>query len=137
MVAETHPNAQVVLATYRAIETGDVDSVRDLVAEDVRWQLPGVPESLTRGREQALAFMRRLVEGSDGTYRIVPHDILANDDHVVALEEHSCVMRGERMSGRSLVVHHVRDGRIVEAWVYPDDTQGSAEFVLEILDARG
>src|SRR5207249_3733867 len=125
-MATTHPNAEVVLATYRAIETGDVESVRDLIAGDVRWQQVGVPDSLVQGRDGALSVMRRLVEASEGTYRIVPHDILANDEHVVALEEHSCVMNGERMTGRSLVVHHVRDGRIAEAWVYSDDPEGSA-----------
>jgi ketosteroid isomerase-like protein len=93
----------------------------------------------TLGRRIAVLVPLRedFFDATDRTYRIRAHDILANDDHGVVLEEHSCEFGGEPSSGRAVAVYHVRDGKITEIWSYAEDQYGSDAWEAEVAAAMG
>jgi ketosteroid isomerase-like protein len=122
---------------YAALEQGDLVPVEGLLAPDVVAHVPG-RSSLSgdlEGVEQILGFLAALFDATGGTYRITARDVLANDDHVVVLEGHSCVLAGERHEGSGVTVYRMRDGQAAELWVHAGDPYGSDTF-RELVAAR-
>jgi ketosteroid isomerase-like protein len=118
-----HPHEQLVRRLYAARARGDLAEVRAILAPDVIWHEPG-PGDYTgqlRGADAVLRMHTRALELTGGTFRLELHDVLANDEHTVALVQWSA-RRGDRApAGREVAVYHVRDGRVTEAWFHPDD----------------
>lgn len=56
-----------------------------------------------------------------GTFTLEDHDILATDDHVVALNVMSVVRDGAPISVNLANVMHFRNGRQQERWFHPSD----------------
>jgi ketosteroid isomerase-like protein len=54
--------------------------------------------------------------------------VLANDRHAVALVYWSSTLGGRTMQGREVAVYHVHEGKITEAWFYPEDKSASDAF---------
>src|ERR1700730_11262399 len=83
-----HPNEDVVREGFAAFGRGDMDALRDkFLADNVRWHLPGRnPLSGDyEGPEQVMQYFARILELTGGTLSIDLHDVLANDNHAVAL----------------------------------------------------
>jgi uncharacterized protein len=127
-----HPNEDLVREGFAAFGRGDMDALRkQFFADDVRWHAAGRnPTSGDyEGTEQVLQFFARLVELTDGTLSLELHDVLANDEHAVAL----VTVRGER-AGKQLNDHmvetmHIRDGKVAEVWVHTTDLYAVDEFL--------
>jgi ketosteroid isomerase-like protein len=68
------------------------------------------------------------MELTAGSFRAELHDVVANDEHAVALY----VTRGERegrtLENRDVLVSHIRNGKIAEAWLLTDDLYAADEF---------
>src|SRR6184192_2715548 len=71
---------------------------------------------LPRDRRGAGLFMR-LVEATGGTFRPEPHDILANDEHGVALIILTAERNGKTITDNETHVVHFRDGKVAESWI--------------------
>jgi ketosteroid isomerase-like protein len=105
--------------------TSGPETVARLFHEDVVWHLPGWhPMSGDhRGRDAVLAAMRYF-----DRIRLEVHDVLANDEHAVALLRAT----GSRMSKTYDVlevdVFHVRGGKIAEFWSFSQDQRLTDEF---------
>lgn len=126
-----HPNEDLLRRGYTAFAEGDMDTLDEVVADDVAWHEAGDhPLSGDReGKDEVFAFFREINERSGGTFRIDLHDVLATDEHVVALAvEHG--ERGDKRLDRALEVHvfHVEDGRVTEFWGCPFDASTLNEF---------
>jgi uncharacterized protein len=74
-----------------------------------------------RGREEIQELFRRSREAFRGTQRLDLHDVVAGDDHVVALLNGSAERDGERRRWQRVVVFHVSDGLITEQWIHDSD----------------
>src|SRR5258708_40282726 len=105
-----HPNVELTRRGYAAFATGDLATMTELIADDVTWHVTGAgPLSGTyHGRGEVFGFFARLAEETAGTFRLDIHDVLANDEHAVAL----CTLAATR-GGNSLPVpvaklHHGR-----------------------------
>ena len=112
-----HPNEQAVRRAYSAINRGDLAAFSAEFTDDAVWHGSGTDITGSTAIAELVAQLRA---ASGGTLRIELHDVLANEDHAVALQ----ITRAER-SGRSLVdrvvyVFHLRDGKIAEAWFNAD-----------------
>jgi ketosteroid isomerase-like protein len=82
-----HPNVARIQDGYAAFAKGDFDVLTDLFADNIVWHNGG-RNRLTgdyRGREAVFGFFARLMEVTDGTFRIDLHAVLADDEHGVAL----------------------------------------------------
>jgi hypothetical protein len=76
-----HPNAELYRRLTAAFQSGDIDTVKNALAPGVRWHEAGNPEVL--GREAVLQQMSGAIRRIDGN--IAVHDVLANDEHVIAI----------------------------------------------------
>ena len=95
-----HPNEDLVRDGFAAFERGDMDALRkQICTDDVRWHNPGRgPISGDyEGIDQVIQYFARVLELTGGTFSLEQHDVLANDEHAVAL----VTVRGER-AGKQL-----------------------------------
>ena len=83
----THPNVELTRRGYEAFAKGDVQALRELMDDDVTWHVShcGPLSCSYHGQNDVLGFLVRLAQETGGTFRLDVHDILANDEHVVAL----------------------------------------------------
>ena len=125
-----HPNEELVRRGFDAFATGDIDTLRQLFDQDAIWHVPGrSPLSGDhRGLDAILGFLARTMELTGGTFRADVHDVVANDEHAVALY----VTRGERegrtLESRDVLVSHIRNGKLAEAWLLSADLYAVDEF---------
>jgi uncharacterized protein len=68
-----------------------------------------------------LGLLRTLDERSGGTFRSQVHDLLATDDHAVALLRVTAQREDRAVDVPVVHVWHVRDGKLAEAWAHPVD----------------
>ena len=113
-----HPNAQVYRRFLQAFMDSDWDAVEQVVAPSVVWHEAGNPEPL-RGRDALLDRLRSLDPGDFDNSATI-HDVVANDDHVVAMVR-AAIRHGDRqISYPAVEVAHVRDGMVTERWAMMD-----------------
>jgi hypothetical protein len=57
------------------------------------------------------------------------HDVVSNDDHLIALVEATAVRDGKTLTYRTAEIHHVGDdGRVTHRWAFSDDTAAIVDF---------
>jgi len=99
-------------------------------APDIVWHMPGRNPHAGhhQGVDQVAAFLTNLQTLSGGTHRIELHDIIANDDHAVALHATRAERAGKQLQINAVQVFHIRDGKVTEAWTTHSDTYAFDEF---------
>lgn len=125
-----HPNEQLIRTYFDAFSRGDSEALGQHLADDVVLHIPGRSSVAGeyKGREQAVGYFGRLMELTGGTFGFDPHDVLANDDHIVALVLFRAQRAGKKVEYRGTLVYHVRDGKLSEAWLSPEDQYTFDEF---------
>ena len=111
-----HPNVARIRAGYEAFAKGDFAALDDLFDEDIRWTIPGRgPLSGTyEGRRAVYDLFGRMFELTEGSFRVEPRTIFADDTDAVTVAV-ATAHRGQK-STEILVAHiaRLRDGRVVE-----------------------
>jgi len=125
-----HPNVELTRRGYDAFAKADLAALSELMADDVTWHAPGLgPLSGTyHGRDEVFTFFARLAQETGGTFRLDVHDVLANDEHAVALCTLSASRGDKSIEVPVANVSHVRDGKVTEFWGATTDPQGSVDF---------
>jgi hypothetical protein len=125
-----HPNEELTRTGFDAFAKGDVDTLRELTDQDAVWHVPGRNQLSGdhRGVDAILGFFAKTMELTGGTFRIEVHDIVANDDHAVALFVSRGQREGRTYENRNVVVHHLRNGKLVETWLLSEDQYAADEF---------
>lgn len=125
-----HPNVELLRKGYRAYSSGDVNVLNDLFADDILWHVAGrsAISGDYKGRDQVFGFFGKLMELSGGTSSLEVHDILANDDHGIALVTGTATRNGTTFTGQDVHTFHLRDGKVVEFWDSPLDQYAADEF---------
>jgi uncharacterized protein len=125
-----HPNEELVRKGYEAFGSGDMQTLGQLFAEDVVWNTPGHnPLAGTRkGQQEVFQQFAQIAELTEGSFSLEPHDLLANDEHAVAL----VTARGKRgdktIEDHQVHVFHIEDGKVKEFWGHPTDQKAVDEF---------
>lgn len=119
-----HPNA----ALFRSVmdESSSPEQMLDALDENVEWHEIGSPEPL-RGKE---AVTKRWTSSDLGSlqFKTKLHDVVANDEHVIALMENTVTRGGQSFTYRTAEIAHVRDGKITARWAFSDDTDRINKF---------
>ena len=121
-----HPNAAKIRAANEAIEqSGDVTSQMEMVADDVVWHEIGSDQPV-QGKQTLIERFSGMPEGASIT--IDTHDVLANDDHAIALVTATARMGDQELVYRTAEIYHMKDGKITERWAFSDDTDRINKF---------
>jgi ketosteroid isomerase-like protein len=100
---------------------GDPRAVRELLAPDVIWHVPGGSAIAGdhRGRDAVMNYFDRRRAIAGGRMAIVPGDQLVSGDVVLQLADGQVERDGERLSWRTAGVYRMDRGRVAEAWLVP------------------
>lgn len=126
----SNSNAESVRGAYEAFASGDIETVANFIAEDSVWHV-SASGGLTGdydGRDAVLGFLGRLMEETEGTFKVELHDVVADDNHAVALVQTTATRNGKTLSSHQAAVYHMRDGQNTEAWFLYEDGPAVAEF---------
>jgi len=125
-----HPNLELLRRGYAAYDSGDLDTINELFADDLVWHIAGhspLSGDYT-GKEQVFGFFAKIQELSDGTSKIEIHDLLADDEHGVALVTESATRNGRTHEGHAAHVFHISGGKVTEFWDAQTDQYAADEF---------
>lgn len=125
-----HPNLIAARAGYAAFAAGDMATVASLFADDIVWHSSG-DNILTgdyEGKEAVFGYFAKLMEETGGTFRNEIHDMLANDDHGVALVTVSATRGDKTLEDRVIHVFHMRDGKMTEFWAFSENQDSFNDF---------
>jgi len=131
-----HPNATKAREGLDALNSGDMQAMSDFLDDDVVWHEIGRPEPV-RGK----AALAAEAQQATGDYTITGklHDVVANDDHTIALVDATATRGGKTLNYRTAEIMHIRNGKVVAsfgaitrltAW-----TDGKSLFVVTEMDA--
>lgn len=122
-------NAAVIRRYCEAWRNGDVPTLVDCYHDDLvlhyfgRSPLAGEH----RGKPAALAVLARVQELTSRRLLEI-HDVLASEDHAVVLARERFERAGRQLDVNRVLVYHVRDGKLVECWLYDEDQRAVDEF---------
>ena len=135
--SRAHVNpVEIVRRGYQALATGDVPWLEEHLSDDIVWHVPGQnPLSADyRGKQEVLAFFGLTMKVTGSTFRIELHDVVGNDDHVVAIgTQFAHGPEGEFLEGRFAQVFHIRDEKATEVWTHPEDSAAVDDFFTRII----
>jgi len=125
-----HPNVDLLNKGYDAFDKGDLDTVRQLFADDIVFHVTGRSQLAGdyRGIDEVFGFFGKLIELSGGTFKIERHSVLADDEHATVISTSSAQRDGKSLTVRTVDVFHVADGRVTECWTIADDQYAEDEF---------
>ncbi len=127
-----HPNAELWRKGQEAFSRGDLDTVRSSWDDDIVYHFPGASPIAGdhKGKDGVLAFLAKVAEMSQGTFRISEvHDVLANDQHVVALLTMTATRKGKQLTWDQANIYHIRNGKTTEVWGVPVDQRALDELL--------
>jgi len=126
-----HPNAALVRRAMQAMNEMDMSKADEemaivdaFMADDIVWHEIGRPEP-RRGKDELRASMGDM---SDVTIKYELHDVVANDEHAIALGTATATRNGKSLEYRTAEIFHIRDGKAVERWAFSDDTAAIVAF---------
>ena len=114
---EEHPNAALVREGFQAFEKGDMAWMDEHLSDDVVWHVGGNSKwaGTYEGKAQVLEFFGRQAQATTTSVDI--HDVLGNDDHVVALGTASATAPdGSSAEWKYAQVFHIKGGKATEVW---------------------
>jgi ketosteroid isomerase-like protein len=125
MKRSSDESVQLLRQAIKAFNSGDVQAAAALLADDVEWHEIGRADPIIGKEALAARFSGGLPE-----WEITAdvHDVLANDDHAIALVTATARMGGRSFTYRTAEIHHIRDGKISARWAFSDDTAAINEF---------
>lgn len=125
-----HPNVELIRSGYEAFMKGDMDTIDKVFADDINWHISGRNPLAgdRKSKAEVFQFFGKLGELSGGTFNLELHDIVGNDEHVVALVREQGSRAGKTLDALSSHVWHVRNGRATEFWAATYDAHAEDEF---------
>ncbi len=125
-----HPNVDLFRRAYAAFTAGDFDALAEVFDEKTIWHNPGrnLLAGDYTGRDETFGLFQKEFELSGGTYAPTIHDIMASDEHVVALMHVNSEREGRKLDMDYVLVFHVKDAKFTEGWDLWADQHAYDEF---------
>jgi ketosteroid isomerase-like protein len=117
--AVAHPNEELARKATDAISKGDMETFLSLHTDDTVIHFPGQGPLAGdyKGKDGVAQLFQKQMQMLDAPPEILNHDILANDEHVVVLNNTRAARKGRTLEQQQVVVIHPRDGKIAEVWL--------------------
>jgi ketosteroid isomerase-like protein len=115
----THPNEEVARSATEALSKGDMETFLNLHTDDTVVHFPGRGPMAGdyRGKDGVAQMFQKQMQMLDAPPEIENHDTLASDDHAVILNTVRGTRGGQTLEQQQVVVLHIRDGKVAEAWL--------------------
>jgi ketosteroid isomerase-like protein len=112
-----HPTVERLRRGYEAYANGDLATLGGMFADDIAFHFLGhTPLSgAYNGLTEVLGYFARLRE-SGATFTFEVHDLLADDEHAVALLTGTAERAGKQIEQKVVHVFHVTVGGKVTGW---------------------
>lgn len=127
-----HPNAVTIKKGYDAFLKGDIDQVRQLMADEIVWHSLGsnIVTGVYRGKAEVVSFFGKLIMETEGTLNLEIHDVIANDERAVILTRFSAERNGRKLDVKTANIYELNAaGRVVAAYgPYSDEVDVIDEF---------
>jgi ketosteroid isomerase-like protein len=125
-----HPNVTRYWQLIEAFNSGDLNVVAELLDHDIVYTIPGRSPiaGQTRGVRAHIEALRFARERSEGTLRLEPRAVVADDEYLFVYGRITARRRGKVMDSDHCVVFRFSDGRIVEGRTVPLDLYAFDEF---------
>lgn len=113
-----HPNVQRLREGYAAFAAGDLEALKEYIAEDVTWHEGGRNQLAGdyQGRDAVYELFGRLIAVTGGSLDLEVRAVFADDEHGVVLAEVSASRDGRTARTLAAHIHRLRDGRTIEFW---------------------
>jgi ketosteroid isomerase-like protein len=105
--------------------------VRELLAEDVVWRIPGrnAIAGEYRGVDAVMDYFARRRDLAERSFRLHPGEVLVGDaDHVGVLTDGTATIDGVERRWSTLGLYRIREGRIAACWLLPLDPEAFDEI---------
>lgn len=116
---------QIVRSGFEAFKRGDLKAVGELFTDDAVWHGRGSTKfgGDFKGREALLGNMAQFAQ-TFTDIQLDLHDILANENHVVALVNSSVKRNGKTYDDHQTFIFHLdNQGKTTETWIVSDTEQ--------------
>lgn len=126
----SHPNEVLIRNAFNASLGGNVAPLRSMIDARIAWHVSGHGplSGDVNGFDALLAWGAQLFQRSGGTWHEEILEVIANDDTAFMRSTYRA-RRGERsIEDQSVNVFRIREGKIVECWVFFRDQYGFDEF---------
>lgn len=129
--AQIQANITLVENYFKAIQTGDLDTVGASLSPDIIWYQPGQNQfsGVQNGANSVFALIGGMMDISGGSFKIDKvHAVMGNGARVAAIVEFSGTRDGAEISMLGVDILTVKDGQISEAWLYSEDQAAEDAF---------
>lgn len=127
---DENPYASLVRRAYQDFDSGDIDLLGVVMAQDVVWHEPGRGSMSGdyKGPEAVLAFLTELKVRSGGTFKIDILDVLSEPGRAVVFQRETATRPGRSLDVDAALDFEIHNGKITEVTVYHADTYQFDEF---------
>lgn len=123
-------NTSIIRKAYDDFAKGDIPAVLGVFDASITWHVPGhSPLSGDyRGHDEVVGFFKHTMELSGGVFSIEVHNVLADDDVVVALVTVTAARNGRSMGFPEVHVWRLANEKIIEFREFQGDEQTEDRF---------
>jgi ketosteroid isomerase-like protein len=117
------PNQLLVRRGFEAFNTGDIDTLVEILADDAVQIMPGdnIVAGEHKGREAILTLYARLFEETAGTLQVLLEGTYAAGNSVVAIYRGTAQRDGRSLDQRNALVFEIEHGQAVRLTDLPAD----------------
>ena len=105
---------------------GPGEALRDLLTDDVAWQVPGRSSiaGVYRGRDAVMAYFARRRDLAARTFVMHPGDVLVGEGaRVAVLTDGTALLGGRRHRWSTVGLYELRGERVAACWLLPLDQE--------------
>ena len=121
-----------IMRTYiESLSKGDMETVGNLLADDVIWHQPGDSHlsGLHSGKQNLFAHLGKFMELSGNTFRVSKvGSVMANGDMVAATLHFMAERAGRKLSMDGVDAMRIAGGKIKEVWLFSGDQAAEDTF---------
>jgi len=126
-------NTETVRQAYGNFQTGDIESLLNLLADDVGWRLPSmenVPFSGSRNGREAVGQFFAILNEAQEPREFEPQSFIAQGDKVAVQGRYLWRVKasGREYQGDWVHVFTLRDGRITDFQEYTDTAAAATAY---------
>lgn len=124
-----HPHEELVREGFAAFRRGDMETLDQLFADEATWHAAGDNPLAGdfEGKQQIFSNFARVRELAETLEQEI-HDVIANDEHAVALVHVTASRNGKQLEDNQVFVFHIEDEKVRSVWLHNYDGRKADEF---------